>query len=49
MSEFKKTTTVRLPFDLTDNDPNKNYGISSLGIWFILTGPKGAVQFAVRS
>ncbi len=47
MSEFKKITTVRLPFDRRHENSSKNYGIHGLDIWFILVGPKGAVQFAV--
>jgi hypothetical protein len=38
---------VRLPFDRRNDDPKKNYGLHGLDIWFILQGPKGAVQYAV--
>jgi hypothetical protein len=44
---FKKVTQVRLPFDMRHAEDGKNYGIHGLDIWFILIGPKGAVQFAV--
>jgi hypothetical protein len=49
MSEvkFEKITQVRLPWDRRDPDPKKNYGIHSTDLWFILKGPKGAVQYAV--
>lgn len=43
--KFEKITKVRLPFDRRDPEPKKNYGIGGLQIWFILKGPKGAVQF----
>ncbi len=46
-SELEKITKVRLPFDMRSEDPSKNYGIHGLDVWFILKGPKGAVQFAV--
>lgn len=45
--KFTKSTHVRLPFDRRHEDPSKNYGIHGLDVWFILKGPKGAVQFAV--
>lgn len=44
---FEKITKVRLPFDKRHKNPSKNYGIHALDIWFILKGPKGAVQYAV--
>lgn len=44
---FEKITNVRLPFDRRDPDPKHNYGIHGLDVFFILKGPKGAVQFAV--
>lgn len=47
MTTLQKITNVRLPFDMRDPDPSKNYGIHGLDIWFILKGPKGAVQYAV--
>lgn len=46
--KFEKITHVRLPFDRRAPEPNKNYGIGGLDIWFILKGPRGAVQFAVN-
>lgn len=47
MKQFEKITHVRCPFDLRDPEPKKNYGIHALDVWFILKGPKGAVQFGV--
>lgn len=47
MEEFQKITQVRLPFDRRHSDASKNYGIHGLDVWFILRGPKGAVQYAV--
>lgn len=44
--KFERITKVRLPFDRRDPDPKKNYGIHGLDVWFILKGPKGAVQYA---
>jgi hypothetical protein len=44
---FEKITKVRLPFDMRNPDPKKNYGIHGLDIWFVLKGPLGAVQYAV--
>lgn len=46
--KFQKITNVRLPFDRRSADPKTNYGIHGLDIWFILKGPKGAVQFAIN-
>lgn len=45
MEKFEKIQRVKLPFDMRSNVPNKNYGIHGLDIWYILKGPKGAVQF----
>lgn len=47
MSALERITNTRLPFDRRHPDPSKNYGIHGLDIWFILKGPKGAVQYAV--
>lgn len=47
MTKFEKITNVRLPFDCRSTDPSKNYGIDNLGVWFVLKGPKGAIQFIV--
>lgn len=44
---FKKITRVGLPFDMRNDDPHINYGIHGFDIWFILHGPKGAVQFMI--
>lgn len=43
--KFEKIQKVRLPFDMRAPEPNKNYGISGMRVWFILKGPKGATQF----
>jgi hypothetical protein len=45
--EFRKETRVKAPFDKRNDDPSKSYGIGSLLVWWILVGPKGAVQFNV--
>ena len=42
---FERITKVRLPFDMRSDKPGENYGIHGLDVWFILKGPKGAVQF----
>lgn len=47
-SKFKKVTTVRLPFDMRSKEPEGNYGIGGLYIWFVLIGPLGAVQYLVN-
>ncbi len=44
---MERITNVRLPFDLRNSDPKKDYGIHGLDVWFILKGEKGAVQYAV--
>ena len=44
-TDMEKITQVRLPFDRRNEAPGKNYGIGGLRIWFVLKGPKGAVQF----
>ena len=45
--KFEKIYRVRLPFDGRHKDPNKNYGIHGFDIWFILKGPKGAIEFSI--
>jgi len=42
--KFERIVNFSQPFDKRSNDPNKNYGIGSLRIRFILKGKKGAVQ-----
>ncbi len=44
MEQIVKTSPA---FDKRHTDPNKNYGIRSMLIWFILKGDKGAVQFQI--
>jgi len=36
-------------FDKRNTDPNKNYGIGSVNIRFLLRGPRGVVQFLILS
>lgn len=45
--KLERITKVILPFDMRNRDPKKNYGIHATDIWFILKGPKGAVQYGV--
>jgi hypothetical protein len=42
---FERIHKVTLPYDLRNEDPSKNYGIHGMDVWFVLKGPKGAVQF----
>jgi len=42
--KFKKLVRFKPPLDKRYPDPEKNYGIRFLTIWFILIGKKGAVQ-----
>lgn len=44
MQTLERITNVRLPFDAR----SKNHGVHGLDVWFILKGPKGAVQFLVN-
>lgn len=44
---LERITKVRLPYDRRSPDPKTNYGIHGLDIFFILKGPRGAIQFAV--
>lgn len=46
--KFERVTQVRLPFDMRSPRCDRNYGIHGLDVWFVLKGPKGAVQFAVN-
>ena len=39
---------MRLPFHKIHEDPSKNYGVHGLDLFFILSGPHGAVQFLVN-
>ena len=41
---FKRIMRTRPPFDKRSDDPNKNYGVGGLRLWFILKGKQGAVQ-----
>lgn len=44
---FERIVNVTPAFDKRHPDPSKNYGIGACRIWFILKGPKGAVQFQI--
>jgi hypothetical protein len=47
--KFEKIVKFKLPFDKRTDNPNTNYGIGSLRIWFILKGEKGAVQIVLST
>lgn len=40
---------TRPPFNKTSKNPNKNYGVGSMLIWFIVKGAKGAIQFQLNT
>ena len=40
---------TRPPYDKTNKDPNKNYGVGSMLILFIVKGDKGAIQFQLNT
>jgi len=49
---MKKEKLIRevnfgMPYDKRHINPKKNYGISSMRIWFILKGSRGAVQVLI--
>lgn len=46
---FTKEIKFGKSWDKRDPDPNKNYGIESQTLWFILKGPKGAIQFCMST
>jgi hypothetical protein len=45
VTEFKRRTHVRLPYDLRNTHPGKNYGIHGLDVTFGVIGPGGAIEF----
>lgn len=47
MTTFERRIKFTPAFDKRDADPNKNYGIGAVRIWFYLIGPKGAVQWQI--
>ena len=46
---FERIVKFGMPFDKRTNNPDTNYGISSMRIWFILKGSKGAVQVCINT
>ena len=42
--KYEKIVKFAPAFDKRHKDPNKNYGIGSMRVWFILKGKEGAVQ-----
>jgi len=46
-SEFTKEIRFEPAFDRRHSDPNQNYGINGVDLWFFLKGPKGGVSFHV--
>jgi hypothetical protein len=47
--EFKREIAMSPAYDKRHPDPNKNYGIGSVTVTFILKGERGAVQFKLGS
>ena len=47
--KFERIVKFGMPFDKRTSNPNTNYGIGSMGIWFILKGKKGAVQVFIAT
>lgn len=47
MSEFEKIVQISPAYEKLHSDPKKNYGIGACRMFFILKGPKGAVQFQI--
>ena len=47
--KFERIVKFNMPFDKRDEDPSKNYGISSLQIWFILKKGEKAVQVLIST
>lgn len=42
--KLERIVNISPAFDERHDDPRRDYGIASCNIWFILKGPKGAVQ-----
>jgi len=47
--KFERIVQFGMPFDKRSEDPNKNYGIGAMRIFFILKGRKGAVQIVIST
>jgi hypothetical protein len=47
--KFEKIIQTGPPFDKRNSDPNKNYGIGSLTLWFILKKGQKAVQVVINT
>jgi hypothetical protein len=47
MSDFKREIEWTPAFDKRHTDPQKNYGIHGVNMKWLLTGPKGVIQFMV--
>src|SRR5262245_11869453 len=45
MDELTREIRFDPAWDRSSPDPQRNYGISGVSIWFFLKGPKGAIQF----
>jgi hypothetical protein len=45
VTEFKREVRFTPAYDLRSDDPQQNYGIGGVVIWFFLIGDKGAVQY----
>jgi hypothetical protein len=48
-SEFTKEIRFTPAFDRRHPDPEHDYGIHGVDLWFFLKGPKGAVHFRVMT
>ena len=44
---FKRAIMFKPGFDWRADEPNRNFGIGSTRIWFVLSGEKGAVQWQI--
>jgi hypothetical protein len=44
-SPFSRKIGFKTSYEKRNDDPRKDYGISGGSIWFVLTGPKGAVTW----
>ena len=47
--KFERIVKFAMPFDERTDNPNTNYGIGAMRIWFILKGTKGAVQVMIST
>ena len=46
-TEFERTVNVSPSYNWIRAEPSKNYGVTTCGMWFMLKGQKGAVQFHI--